>query len=123
MRLQGELHAALDAPIGPDTSDDDLGLADAIDSALPLTDEVARLLRRAGAERQQQGKDGRTIRCNNMSPPVASQNTRKGDISAASQPSARGRAGRTGLAALSVSRWAKFRCATSQLMPSIPHKA
>src|SRR6187402_3491359 len=38
MALQGELHAALDASIGPDTRDDDPCLADAVDSALPLTD-------------------------------------------------------------------------------------
>ena len=45
MALQGKLHAALDTPIGPDARDDDLGLADAVDSTLPLTDDAARLLR------------------------------------------------------------------------------
>ena len=80
--LQGKLHAALDVPIGPDTRDDDLGLADAIDSALPLTDEAARLLRQAGAERQQQGKDSKDDPC--ISP--SARTSCEGDISAAPRP-------------------------------------
>ena len=51
--VQSELHAALDAPVRLHAGDDDLGPADAVDSALPLADEARRLLRQAGAERQQ----------------------------------------------------------------------
>ena len=115
--LQGKLHAALDTPICPDARDDDLGLADAIDSTLPLTDDAARLLRCAGAERQQQGKDGKDdplhVCLRSQSP--------KGDISAAPQPSAAVGGYRRAL----LNRWSlgEISLLGKQLVPSILHKA
>ena len=88
MGVQGELHAALDAPVRLHTRNDDLGLANAVDSALPLADEAPRLLRQTGAKRQQKGKDGpgRSVQ-QDISPgrtPIAL----KSGISAAPQPTA-----------------------------------
>jgi len=57
--VQGELHASLDAPVRPHIRNDDLGLSNAVASALPLAGKASRLLRQTGAKRQQKGKDGK----------------------------------------------------------------